>query len=259
MIKTSFWKDILYEIISSMDPWDMDITDLATRYSKKVEMMRDMNFRIPANVIIVSSVLLRMKSEIIGFSENGSSNNGGDYDPENPEGLGMLLDQAFMPDGSADFCESGRETEECCGGLVDGDGMFIGDELGLIALNDGIPIKVRPKRVPKRRVTAIELIAAIQEVLEDKTRRKVRKGNGGTKETVLITTEIDIGEIIETLYDRIMGILSRDKKAVVRFSELAIGREEIVSTLIPLLHLSNDQKIKITQENIFDEIFISTE
>ncbi len=67
-IGTSFWRDILYEIISTMDSWDIDITLLASRYSTRVSEMEEMNFRIPANVVIVSAVLLRMKAQFVGFS-----------------------------------------------------------------------------------------------------------------------------------------------------------------------------------------------
>ena len=63
------WRDILYEVIKGMDPWDIDLSELATRYAKKVEEMREMNFRIPANVVLVSSVLLRMKADVLRPSE----------------------------------------------------------------------------------------------------------------------------------------------------------------------------------------------
>ena len=65
MIENSFWRDILYEIINTLDPWDIDLSELATRYSQKVKEMQEMNFKIPANVILVSSVLLRMKADIL--------------------------------------------------------------------------------------------------------------------------------------------------------------------------------------------------
>lgn len=59
------WRDILYEVLKGMNPWDVDLVELATRYSQKVDEMREMNFRIPANVVLVCSVLLRMKADIL--------------------------------------------------------------------------------------------------------------------------------------------------------------------------------------------------
>lgn len=222
MIENSFWRDTLYEIINTMDPWGIDIAELATRYSKKVERMQEMNFRVPANVIIVSSVLLRMKSEILGFEGNGSFNLEEFVDPEDMGEFGYLQSGERHIDG--------------------GNGeMFI-------------PLDVKPRRVPKRRVTAMELIAAIQQVLEDKViKRKISEKVIEAK-PIVINLNIDIRELIEETYKRVMDILSR--KDVALFSELANSRDEIISTFVSLLHLSNKQKLKLTQEKIFDEIYI---
>lgn len=219
MIETSFWKDTLYEIISTMNPWDIDIVELATRYSKRVEQMQEMNFRIPANVIIVCSVLLRMKSEIIGFGGNGSLN---------------------LDEFSGDADEFGyTQTEGKC--MDGGNGEIF------------VPLEIMPRRVPKRRVTAMELIAAIQQVLEDRIIRK-RISEEFEKKTIVINLDADIKQLIKETYNRVMDILSR--KDVVLFSELARSRDEIISTFVSLLHLSNKQKLKLTQRKIFDEIYI---
>lgn len=221
MIETSFWKDTIYEIIQTMDPWDVDIVELATRYSKRIEQMQEMNFRIPANVVIVSSVLLRMKSEVIGLGGNGSFNLDGLIDPEETGEF-----EYFQP-----------EKQQMEGGNGD---TFI-------------PLEIKPKRVLKRRVTAMELITALQQILEDKAIKK-KVENLSEKKTILINIDIDIRQLIEETYNKIMEILSR--KDVVLFSELAGNKEEIIATFISLLHLSNKQKLKLSQERIFDEIYI---
>ncbi len=224
MIETSFWRDTLYEIISTMDPWDIDIAELATRYSKKVDKMQEMNFRIPANVVIVSSVLLRMKAEIAGFGGNG----------------------AFNLDEFADYEDVSMDEFEC----AQPDGGHIGGGNGDMI----VPLDIKPKRVPKRRVTAMELIAAIQQVLEDKVIRKRITESIGEKKTIVININTDIRKLIEETYNRVIDILSR--KDVALFSELANNRDEVISTFISLLHLSNKQRLKLTQEKIFDEIYI---
>jgi chromatin segregation and condensation protein Rec8/ScpA/Scc1 (kleisin family) len=226
-IGTSFWRDILYEIINTLDPWDIDISLLASRYSARVSEMEEMNFRIPANVVIVSSVLLRMKAQFVGFA-------GGE--------------QAFSPDDFMDDSDSS----------MDGIDSQDSDLDSLIGAGNGgnagaLDILVKPKRVLKRRITALELIAAIQEVLEDKA-IKSRIPDKPVERNLVIAMRTEIKFLIEETYERVIGILA--SKDSVMFSELAQSREEIVSTLISLLHLSNNQRLKLRQEKLFDEIYI---
>jgi len=227
-IGTSFWRDILYEIINTLDPWDIDISLLAGRYSARVAEMEEMNFRIPANVVIVSSVLLRMKAQFVGFA-------GGE--------------RAFSPE---DFMDDSDPS-------MDGIDSQDSDMDSLIGAGNGgnrggaLDILVTPKRVLKRRITALELIAAIQEVLEDKA-VKSRMPDKPVERNLVIAMHTEIKFLIEETYERVLRILA--SKDSVMFSELAQSREEIVSTLISLLHLSNNQRLKLRQEKLFDEIYI---
>lgn len=65
------WKEFLVDLVSShrMDPWDIDITAVADVYLRKVKELQAMDLRVPANVILACSLLLRMKSETITFDE----------------------------------------------------------------------------------------------------------------------------------------------------------------------------------------------
>ncbi|RLI90759.1 MAG: hypothetical protein DRO95_05595 [Candidatus Altiarchaeales archaeon] len=248
MIENSFWKDILYEIISQMDPWDIDIVELATRYSDRIERMREMNFKIPANVILVSSVLLRMKAEI------------------------TIRDNFLTIPSESEF-DFGEDFQE----FMEFEGIAISDDVHVNYTGDhaedktsvrkennrrSISISIVPRRVPRRRVTAIELIAAIQEVLEDKRiKEKLRKSRERVMEIKVVR---DITELVEEVYERVMGILMNNNKKMIRFSDILNGngtskeekREEIVRTFISLLYLSNEQKLKLEQKRLYDEIFI---
>lgn len=59
------WKDVLHSIVQgeSFDPWDIDISLLVSRYVSVIKEMRILNFRLPANVILAASILLRFKSD----------------------------------------------------------------------------------------------------------------------------------------------------------------------------------------------------
>lgn len=231
MIERSFWRDILCEVISTMDPWDIDITELATRYSERVEHMEEMDFKIPANVILVSSVLLRMKADIIASVE------------VNPMEFARDLDDDF---GFGEFDIGTYSQIETVG--VEGNGdVLSGDEPSM---------EVRPRRVPKRRVTAVELIAAIQEVLEDRAVRQRLKEEGNGERIIKINLSRDIRELIEETYRRVASILLKKKDEFVLFSEIVPTREEIVPTFISLLHLSNNQRVSLKQDRMYEDIFI---
>lgn len=230
MIERSYWRDILYEIISTMDPWDINIAELATRYSAKVEKMREMNFRIPANVVLVSSILLRMKADIVASVNTD------------------LLEFAAEEDSGLDFSELNIEAYSEAGNGVDASTVSDSRNIGL---------NISPKRVVKRRVTAAELIAAIQEVLEDRRiRNRLEKECGNIRE-LQIPLSVDIKKLIEDTYQKVMSILSQKKDQVVLFSEMVPKKEEIIPTFLSLLHLSNDQRVSLKQERLYEEIFIS--
>ena len=213
------WRDILYETLTGLNPWDIDISELASRYSRRVAEMNEMNFRIPANVILVSSVLLRMKADILMPSKEEPY-------AELADSLNLLFDGDF---------------EAIIKSLKKEDGDY---EFALI-----------PQRVPTRRVTAEELIAAIQKALEERGARRERLlGKKLEERNIVVEEDVDIIKLIEETYLRVVGLLS--KKEVVLFSELAKTRDEIVSVLLSLLHLSNDSRLYLSQENLFGEIYI---
>jgi len=242
MIENSFWKDILYEIVSQMDPWDINIVELATRYAVKVEKMQEMNFKIPANVIIVSSVLLRMKADIMTNNTTPIEFFTGDF----------CIDESnfILPEFNIEAYSS-IQTDAIDTEIVKDEG------------NGKLPVSIVPRRVPKRRVTAAELIAAIQEVLEDKI---VKKRLREAKESKHIEIKVvkDITKLIEETYLKVIDIIMRNRKKIVSFSEVLNNgngktkhsRDEIVDTFISLLYLCSDQKIKLEQSKLYDEIFI---
>lgn len=214
------WRDILYEALTGLNPWDIDIGELASRYSTRVSGMKEMNFKIPANVILVSSVLLRMKADIL------------------------------HPRQSDPYAELANSLST----LFDGDFTQILQSLAEGEVED-FELALKPQRLPKRRVTADELIAAIHKALEERgVRRKRMLEKKVEDRRVVVEDEIDIVKFIEETYTQVISLLC--KKEVVLFSELANTKDEIVNTLMSLLHLSNDSKLFINQEKVFGEIYI---
>ncbi|MBN3037108.1 MAG: segregation/condensation protein A [Candidatus Diapherotrites archaeon] len=65
MIESPDWKAMLAETVKaeSMDPWDIDVTILASRFMEKIREMRSVSFRVPANAVLASAILVRFKSD----------------------------------------------------------------------------------------------------------------------------------------------------------------------------------------------------
>ncbi|MFP4116869.1 MAG: segregation/condensation protein A [Candidatus Aenigmatarchaeota archaeon] len=65
------WEETLDWIISQegIDPWDIDLVELANAFSKFVEKWQKFNFTVPARVVIVMAILLRIKVELLMWEE----------------------------------------------------------------------------------------------------------------------------------------------------------------------------------------------
>lgn len=224
-----FWKDTLYEILSTMDPWNVDIVKLAKEYSAKIEGLKDLNFKIPANALIVCAVLLRMKADVLMTEENKEE----DY-------ADMNMDE----DTSYDSEHESRDKLNL-------------DELSLI-----------PKRFLKRKISADELMNAINEVLKtEKSEVNERKVQKKTIErpAIEITPSADIRKSIDEIYREIINFLNNNKKSnknaennnekFVKFSQIS-DKENFVRNFISLLFLSDEGKILLKQEKLYEEIFI---
>ncbi len=209
-----FWKDTLYEIISTMNVWDIDIVKLANEYTKKIESMKNLNFRIPAKALIVCAVLLRMKADILMLEENKDNNN---------------IIESNIVDFNNDeeiFNENSEKNK------------FDIPEISLI-----------PKRVLKQKISAEELINAINEVLKSEKKERKKK-----KETIIeIKPPVDIRESVKEIYEKIIKILN--EKNTVAFSQI-VNKENLIRSFMSLLFLSNEGKILLKQEKIYSEILI---
>src|SRR3989338_4866364 len=70
LIDQPAWKTILIDLVKSnqMDPWNIDIADLAQKYLAKVQGLSGNDLRLPANAILCSALLLKFKSRVLKLS-----------------------------------------------------------------------------------------------------------------------------------------------------------------------------------------------
>ena len=57
------WEGVLTRLTSDMDPWNIDLSELACRYRAYLHALQELNFEIPGLMVLTCSVLLRMKSD----------------------------------------------------------------------------------------------------------------------------------------------------------------------------------------------------
>ncbi len=113
-------------------------------------------------------------------------------------------------------------------------------------------------RVPKRKVTLDELVAALEKAFHTKEIREDKQVRAKRRVEELLQNEEDIEERINRLYLQIGSILDELKSGEITFEKLVPvwERDAIVDKLLPLLHLSQQGKVTCEQKEVFKDIFI---
>jgi segregation and condensation protein A len=214
MVSEPSWEDVIIKIVAEeqMDPWSVDIIRLANAFLNYLQKMDHLDLRIPARFILISAILLRMKSDVLTEKE----------------------EKILIP-------ESEKEADET-----------------LRVLASLPPLQPPLKRIPLRNVSLEELLSALKKAYEIQDRRVERKVKiKRAVEVVLPPAEMeDITERINKLLNQINDALAEVDN--IEFSRLVKrwSRKEIVEAIVPLLHLTQDGKIDLSQEELFKEIFV---
>ncbi len=71
LIERPAWKTILIELVKTerMDPWAIDVAQLAEKYLAKINSLGGNDLRLPANAILASAILLKFKSNVLRLSD----------------------------------------------------------------------------------------------------------------------------------------------------------------------------------------------
>jgi segregation and condensation protein A len=114
----------------------------------------------------------------------------------------------------------------------------------------------------KRKVTLQELMSALDAALVVKKRKELRKNRmkelKKREEFTLKLREVNISDKITSLFTRLKQALSNLSVKRIFFSKLipSKSREDVVWTFLPLLHLSNNDKVRLHQEKVFGDISV---
>jgi len=121
-----------------------------------------------------------------------------------------------------------------------------------------IPVLELKTRIPpKRMVTIDELLVAMERVFDDQKKREQKAKRIEIPQVLNIELpEFNIEQRMAEVYERVVS--ESDSEGLATFSSILRkkGAEEIIGTLVPVLHLVQDSKLSIFQEKFFGEIFI---
>ena len=219
IFETESWEDMIYSIVNleNIDPWDVDITKLTNSFVNYIEKMKTLDFRIPAKVVIVASLLLKLKCEIFSPYQKVSENKfyGNDFDEE---------------------IEKLKEQSEN------------------IELKS--PIKRKPKRkvTLDELIGALKKAIEVKETKEKgklRLKRKIHKNINKDE----IDIELRIENLLSQIDDLMTKIDGNEKVEFSKMIE-TWDSDKIITNFLPLLHLSNRGKVTTEQKQFFDEIYI---
>ena len=222
--KEPSWQALIYELIQTeqLDPWDINIALLAQRYLEKIRQLEEANFFISSKVLLAASLLLRIKSEI-------------------------LLNEYIR---SLDEILFGKKEQEK-------------KPMEKIEIDENELPELFPRTpLPRfRQVSLQELMSALNKAISTESRRIKREISEKQAErwaqVDIPKTRINIRDRIRQIYAKVSVFFKKKPKSKLSFTELAgKERESRIAAFLPVLHLSNQQKVWLEQEGHRQEIWI---
>ena len=219
LIEQPAWKAILIGLVKTekMDPWDIDISGLASKYLDKINALGGTDLRIPANAILASAILLKFKSRILSIKP---------LDDDEAAAEALALRQPLTP-----------------------------EQIAQIEAN--LPELTSVRKLREGKVTLDELVLGIEKMLEESRGRVDRRFLTMERPEFKIPIgNFNIDEKMEAIYTIIMekadsqGLLTF---SVLPSNTIT----ETVESFIACLFLTNNGRINMWQDDFFGSIFIS--
>jgi len=216
------WQSLIYDLIKSeqLNPWNIDISLLSKRYIESLKKLKEANFFISGKVLLAAALLLKIKSDKF-LNEDFANFDNLLYPPD-------LNELELYEDSSNPYINA--EHPE---------------------------LTIRTPLLRKRKVSINDLMAALQKVLDVNKRKVMRRLREEEIIVKIPEKKIDISSLIKNVYNKIVEFF-RSKKENLTFSKLIPSgkKEDKILAFIPLLYLDNQEKIVISQNEPFGEIFI---
>ncbi|MFH8080460.1 MAG: ScpA family protein [Candidatus Aenigmatarchaeota archaeon] len=218
IMESETWEDVIYNIVSieGLDPWDIDIVKLADSFLKYIETVKMLDFRIPAKIIFVAAILLKLKIETLF--------------PKEEEDEMIQIAQTFD-----------EELE------------ILKEKLQQIKIP--APVERMPTR-PVTLEELIDALRKAMRVKERKDRRKHVLGKRIAENILLNEEDIEkrINNLLKEIED-LTRLLNKNKVEFSKLVD-EWKREEIVKHFLPLLYLAQRGDVTTEQEEFFKEIWV---
>lgn len=220
MIAEQPWEETLEFLTADMPPQEIDITVLADRYRKYISELQEYDLSIPAKAIRICAALLNMKAMAV-------------YDPEELE-------------KDEDVEENPMDFEE--------------DEEDPVELEVGPELEMPVKNKPKRRMRFDELKDALNDALEVQEHREERQEQRIEMDQAFEMDEEDLTDKLDSLMNSIVSFVGSDDEKV-EFDALLEqkDREEKIEKFKHVLHLENDEQVRLIQEEFLGDLHVRPE
>lgn len=210
------WQSLLMELVKSehMDPWDIDISILSQKYVDLIKELQRTDLRISGKVLLAAAILLRVKAnhllvEDIAHFDNMLNDNDEDALYEENETQGFVYDKEKYK------------------------------QLRLI------PRTPQPR---KRKVSIYDLIDALKLALDVQEKRRLRIPK--VVDLKLPEKKFDLTALMTQVYVRLLKRFRKDENKKIYFTDLVPNGNKTakIHTFVPLLHLTNQRKLDLEQE-----------
>lgn len=226
------WQSMLVDLVhdENMDIWDIDISKISSKYLEMIKNLKDLNFQVCGKIILAAAILLKLKSERFISGDINSFDS-------------LMMDDQGWDELDDFFVDAKQELRE-----------------DLKELKKQKPIVVpRSPQPRKRKVSIYDLIGALEQALETNARKPLKKPKEKFK---VPEKKIDISQVIKDVYSKVLDYFEMEteiqlENSHVKFSSLLpeeASSFDKIYTFVPLLHLTNDRKVNLHQEEHFGEI-----
>ncbi|MFO7793369.1 MAG: segregation/condensation protein A, partial [Candidatus Nanohaloarchaea archaeon] len=204
----------------------IDIKVLANRYREYIKEMQEYDLSVPAKAIRICAALLNMKAMTM-------------YSPDESE------QEEFEENPMAFEDENVAEEQQ--------------DNSDEVELEMGPELEIPVKNKPKRRMRIGELKDALESALEVHQQREERQEMRAEMDEAFEVDEDDITDKLNSLMDKITSFGSDDEE--IHFDSLIEQqeREERIEKFKHVLHLENDEKVRLIQEEFLGDLHVRPE
>ncbi len=222
--KEATWKSMIMDLVSSenMDPWNVDISALTSRYLERIRSMKNAELKISGKMLLCAALLLKVKSaRLVGEDLN-------EFD-------------RLIAQNEIDEDEFYGELEHVPRGPMDPPALL-----------------PRTPQARTRKVTVFDLVKALEKALETKHRRLIKLGSPEAQ-AIMPNKPIDVELASKQVYKQVREWLTINSRRRMKWSQLIpeeAGREMRLWTFIPLLHLGTARKLDIEQSEAFGDFEI---